>query len=123
MYALYRIEMPPIPLSHNIPPIKFLSGGILNPISVQNPTVRAEILDPVSASVIVSNPSTTTIASLAWPSSCTKGSAFGYPDSAASLLAFTDVPCSPPFGMHLMGQVGDACSLPLISIKGVLRHS
>ena len=44
-YALYGVEMPP-PLRHNTPPTKFLSGRILNPISVENPSVRAEILGP-----------------------------------------------------------------------------
>ena len=78
MYHLYGIEMPPVPLRHNIAIIKFLSGRMHNPISVQNPSVRAEIWDPVSTSTIVSTPFTTHIASLAQPSSHTKGSGLCY---------------------------------------------
>ena len=72
MYPLYGIKKPSIPLRHNTPPIKFLSGRILNPISVKNSSVWADICNPVSTSAVISTPCSITIAWLAWPSSCTK---------------------------------------------------
>ena len=102
MYPRYGIRKPPIPLRHNIPPNKSNSWRILNPISVQNPSVRAESWDPVSTSALVSTPSTTTIASLAWLSSHTKGSGLWYQGSAG-LLVHTDVPGSPPLDCVSLG--------------------
>ena len=62
-YPSYGIKIPSVPLRCNTYPTNFLSGRIFNPISVQNPSVRAEIWDPVSTSAIVSTPYTTTLAS------------------------------------------------------------
>ena len=58
-------------MQHN--PTKFLSGRIFNAMSVQNSSVGAVIWDLISTSAIISVPSTTTIISLAWQSSHTKG--------------------------------------------------
>ena len=60
MYPLYCIEMPPIPLKCSTPITKFLSERILNSISVQNPSVKADFWDPVSTSAVISTPSITT---------------------------------------------------------------
>ena len=104
MYPLYGIEMLPSPkdathLLSNSP-----SGWILNPISVQNLSVRAEIWDPLSSSAVVSNSSTTTIAPLAQPGTHSKGSGLQYPDSIMSLLVLTNIPCSPPLGCESRGE-------------------
>ena len=99
------------------------SGRILNLNSEQKPSVRVETRHPVSMSTIVSTPSTTTIASLAWQISQTMGLGLWYPGSATDLSVLTSIPSSPPLGYMSQGEVGGVCYLPQFSFKEMLRHS
>ena len=93
-----------------------LSGSILNPYSLQNPSVRADIWDPVSTSAVVSTPTTTTTASLAQPVSHTMGLGLWYWGSATSTFTLTDVPASPLPGCASWGAGWRWSQLPPVSI-------
>ena len=110
MQHLYGIGMLPIPSRQDKPSNKPPSGRILKPISVQIHSVRAEIWLSIHQCYCL-HPSTAASASLAKPSSCTKGWGLWYPGFAASLSVLTDVPCSSPLGCTSWGP-GWSCPLP-----------
>ena len=110
-YPFYGIVTSPIPSRSNTPFIKFLSGRIFNPLSTQNPSLRAEIWGPVSTGAVISIPSTTTLVSFICPNRCTKGSWLRFPDSFTSLPVFISVPGSPSPCSASQGA-GWRCLLP-----------
>ena len=72
-------------------------GRIFKPNSEKNPSDRVETWDPVSTNAIILTPSTTAIASLAWPSNHTKGLELWHPGSA-SISGLNGFPGSLPLG-------------------------